>query len=114
MEEPSTGKKGKISGISSPTLGPNASKTPLRQWGFRQCLPFSWTTLRGKYCRHPIAVIGVVDTFGHGQFNAGNTTSLVNLLETRRDAEFQAGCSIIDETHSRFVPFKKVETLPKI
>ena len=30
----------------------------------RQCLPFSWTTLRGKHCRHPIAVIGVVDTFG--------------------------------------------------
>ena len=27
----------------------------------RQCLPFSWTTLRGKYCRHPIAVMGVVD-----------------------------------------------------
>jgi hypothetical protein len=30
----------------------------------RQCLPFSWTTLRGKHCRHPIAVMGVVDTFG--------------------------------------------------
>jgi hypothetical protein len=26
----------------------NVSITPLRQWGFRQCLPFSWTTLRGK------------------------------------------------------------------
>ena len=35
----------------------------LEQWGFRQCLPFSWTTLRGKHCRHPIAVMGVVDTF---------------------------------------------------
>jgi hypothetical protein len=34
------------------------------QWGFRQCLPFSWTTLRGKHCQHPIAVMGVVDTFG--------------------------------------------------
>ena len=42
----------------------NVSTTPLRQWGFRQCLPFSWTTLRGKQCRHPIAVMGVVDTFG--------------------------------------------------
>ena len=41
----------------------NVSSTPLRQWGFRQCLPFSWTTLRGKHCRHPIAVMGVVDTF---------------------------------------------------
>ena len=42
----------------------NVSTTPLQQWGFRQCLPFSWTTLRGKHCRHPIAVMGVVDTFG--------------------------------------------------
>ena len=32
-------------------------------WGFRQCLPFKRTTLRGKHCRHPIAVMGVVDTF---------------------------------------------------
>jgi hypothetical protein len=47
-------------------LGLNVSTTPLRQWGFRQCLPFSWTTLRGKHCRHPIAVMGVVDTFGLG------------------------------------------------
>ena len=23
--------------------GPNVSATPLRQWGFRQCLPFCWT-----------------------------------------------------------------------
>ena len=48
-------------------LGSNVSTTPfrqLRQWGFRQCLPFSWTTLRGKHCRYPIAVMGVVDTFG--------------------------------------------------
>ena len=41
----------------------NVSTTPLRQWGFRQCLPFSWTTVRGKDCRHPIVVMGVVDTF---------------------------------------------------
>jgi hypothetical protein len=27
-------------------------------------LAFSWTKLRGKHCRHPIAVMGVVDTFG--------------------------------------------------
>ena len=45
--------------------GQNVSTTPLRQWGFRQCLPFSWTTLRDKHCRHPIAVMGVVDTFEH-------------------------------------------------
>ena len=36
----------------------------LRQWGFGQCLPFSCTTLRGKYCWHPIGIMGVVDTFG--------------------------------------------------
>ena len=46
------------------TYCPNICTTSLRQWGFRQCLPFSWTTLRGKHCRHPIAVMGVVDTFG--------------------------------------------------
>ena len=28
---------------------PNISTTPLRQWGFWQCLPFSWTTLKGKH-----------------------------------------------------------------
>ena len=44
-------------------LGPNIYTTPLWQWGFRQCLPFSWTTLRGKNYRQPIAVMGVVDTF---------------------------------------------------
>ena len=43
----------------------SVSTTPLRQLGFRQCLPFSWTTLRGKHCRHPIALMGVVDMFGH-------------------------------------------------
>ena len=32
----------------------------LWQWGFWQCLPFSWKTLRGKHCRHPIAIMGVV------------------------------------------------------
>ena len=43
---------------------PNISTTPLRQWGFRQCLPISWTTLRDKHYRHPIAAMEVVDTFG--------------------------------------------------
>jgi hypothetical protein len=45
--------------------GPNISTTPLRQWHFCQCLTFSWKTLRGKHCRLPNAVMGVVDTFGH-------------------------------------------------
>jgi hypothetical protein len=46
--------------------GLNVSITPLRQWGFGQCLPFSWTTLRGNHCRHQIAVMGVVDMFEPG------------------------------------------------
>ena len=60
-------------------LSPNVSTTLLQQWGFRQCLPFSWTTLRGKHCWHPIAVMGVVDTFGQCQFRAGNTDDLIYL-----------------------------------
>ena len=39
----------------------NVSTTPLWQWGFRQCLPFNWTTLRAKHCQHSIAVMGVAD-----------------------------------------------------
>ena len=46
--------------------GLNVAKTSLLQWGFRQYLPFSLTTLGGKHCRHPIVVMGVVDMFGHG------------------------------------------------
>ena len=45
-------------------LCPNVSTTPLRQWGFRKCLPFCWKTLSSKHCRHPIAIMGVVDTLG--------------------------------------------------
>ena len=45
-------------------LSSNISTTPLRQWDFQQCLPFSWTALRGKHCWYPIAVMGDVDTFG--------------------------------------------------
>ena len=37
--------------------------TPLRQWGVGQSFSFSWTTLKGKHCWHPIAIMGVVDTF---------------------------------------------------
>ena len=31
---------------------------------FLQCLPFRWTTLRGKHWRHLIDVMEVVNTFG--------------------------------------------------
>ena len=44
---------------------PNVSTNPLQNWGFRQCLPFSSTTLRGKHYRHSITVMRFVDTFGH-------------------------------------------------
>jgi hypothetical protein len=43
---------------------PERIYNPITAMGFWQCLLFSWTTLRGKHCRHPIAVMGVVDTFG--------------------------------------------------
>ena len=48
---------GKVSRIVSEKknlkeLWPNVSTTPLWQWGFRQSLPFSWTTLRSKHCQH--------------------------------------------------------------
>ena len=66
----------KISNSSTPMIDfmreqyrPNVSTTPLWQWGFRQCLPFSWTSLRGTHYRHPIALMGVVDMFGHGLFH---------------------------------------------
>ena len=35
----------------------------VHQLSFLQCLPFSWTTLRGTHCWHPDAVMGVVDTY---------------------------------------------------
>ena len=44
-------------------LCPNVSTT-IWQWVFREPLPFRWTTLRGKHCRHPIVIMWVVDTFG--------------------------------------------------
>ena len=44
---------------------PNVFTTQFWQWGFRQCLPLSWTTLRGKHCWHSIAVMGVQICSGH-------------------------------------------------
>ena len=43
---------------------PECIYNPISAMGFLQCLLFSWTTLRGKHCWHPIAVTGLVDTFG--------------------------------------------------
>ena len=48
--------KGQASTVHDPATSeyngkqcPNVSTAPLRQWGFRQCLLFSWETLRGKH-----------------------------------------------------------------
>ena len=58
----------------------NVSTTPLQQWGFWQCLPCSWTTLKGKQCRQPIDVMGVLDMFGHGLSNIKNVHERANIL----------------------------------
>ena len=63
-----------------PKLGPNVSRTPLWQQSFRQCLPVSWTILRGKYCRHPIVVMGVVDKFGLDHVDSRITIHVKNEL----------------------------------
>ena len=61
--------RGSLGPMNVKTLGltflmPKRIYNSITAMDFWQCLPFSWTTLRGKHCRHPIAVLGVVDTFG--------------------------------------------------
>ena len=63
------------------TLSANVYAPPLGQWGFWQCLPFSWTTLGGKHCRHPIAVMGVADTFGQGYIK-GSAKCFLSCLQS--------------------------------
>ena len=41
----------------------NACATPITGMGCRQCLPFSWTTLRGKHCQYPIALVWFAHAF---------------------------------------------------
>jgi hypothetical protein len=48
---------------------PERIYNPITAMGFSAMFPFSWTTLRGKHCRHPIAVMGVVDTFRVEEFS---------------------------------------------
>ena len=64
---------------------PNISTTPLRQRGFRQCLPFSWTTLRGKHCRHYCRneSFGYVWARSHNltQIHSGQTAGCENIVE---------------------------------
>ena len=49
-------------------VSPNVSTTPITAMGCRQCLSLSVVQLKGKHCRHPIAVMGVVNTFGLNHF----------------------------------------------
>ena len=89
----------------------NVSTTPLRQWGFRQCLTFSWTTLRGKHCPHPIAVMGVVDTFRHSL----SYYCLCNLTFCQNSAIYIAGyashCGFLD-TYLYIIALWNVWKLP--
>ena len=68
----------------------NVSTTPLRQWDFRQFLSFSWTTLRGKHCQHPVAVMRVVDA------DSKNLCSL-NLLILNIFYEIEQDFSFLDQ-----------------
>ena len=45
-------------------IEPERIYNPIMAMGLRQWLPFSCTTLRGKHCQIPIAIMGVVDAFG--------------------------------------------------
>ena len=42
---------------------------PIMAMGLSECLPFSWTTLRGKHYLHPIAIMGVVRYLQAWSFN---------------------------------------------
>jgi hypothetical protein len=54
--------------------------TPLRQWGFRQCLPFSWKILRDKHC------IGLIERVYQGflSFELHKLCILWNLHQPKR------------------------------
>ena len=43
---------------------PECIYNPITTMGFSAMFTFQLDTLRGKNCRHPIAVMGVVDMFG--------------------------------------------------
>ena len=79
-------------------IGPLASRLeciyyPNTTMGFCQCLPFSWTTLTGKHSWHPIAMMGIVDTFGLGLIDFG-------ILEKTSSKLICTQLYIIDGPHS--------------
>ena len=74
----------------------------MAEWGFRQCLPF-----RGKHCQHPIAVMGVVDMFRHGElFREIGGKNDIQLFHLRaiRDHPFKAQTFLggRDQTFAKF------------
>ena len=50
-------------------IWPEHIYNPITAMGVLAMFTFSWSTLGGKHCRHPIAVMGVVDTFGPYMFD---------------------------------------------
>ena len=55
-------KTGKLSHILSV---PEHIYNPITAMGFSAMFTFQLNNTRGKHCRHPIATMGVVDTFRH-------------------------------------------------
>ena len=75
------------------------SITPLRQ-----CLPFSWTTLRGKHCQHPIAIMGVVDTFLLGVYQSSKVNYICYKKRENLNCALQIFCMAVISTKNQSVP----------
>ena len=75
---------------------PERIYNPSMAMGFLAMFNLHWITLRGKHCRHPIAVMGVVDTFGLCVPAA--PTSTKELLDTKQRRTF-----LLAEVHLTFL-----------
>ena len=53
-----------VENISTYNTMPERIYNPITAMGFSAMFTFQLDKLRGKHCRHPIAIMGVVDTFG--------------------------------------------------
>ena len=62
------------------TILPERIYNPITAMGFSAMFTFSWTILRGKNCRHHIAVIRVVDTFGLSQFQLNQQFNYISSI----------------------------------
>ena len=72
-----------------------------------QCLPFSWTTLRGKHCWHPIAVMGVVNTFEDHQFVVRQIHALIQIRSLTLHLKVADRC--FNESERIFVRFLVIQ-----